>query len=310
MAATRFLEQVLRVRPSWRPSKIHFQHLTVACSNTVYKVACGEEKLLLRVYGSDDHGLFRRPHEVERARYVASCGFGPQVLHTFEEGRIEQWLEGRSPTYEEIRTEESIRRIACKLREFHDRTGLNHNDLHHNNMLMTERELHLLDFEYSNSLDPTYDIANHFNEWMYPYTGPNQHLYQLGLYPSLAQRRLFCSYYLGSPRGKGAVVDDFLAEVEKRRQDSHEFWVRWADSTPSSFNRDYADARRKLLSPSSKLVAEERAEQGQQGQAAGSSPSAEVGNVAEGICQTFRILLQAQARSAQETRLRPSVQSA
>ena len=73
------------------------------------------------------------------------------MLHTFEEGRIEQWLEGRSPTYEdtceilphgravtrspqcrrhlrhnleslqEIRTEESIRRIACKLREFHDR---------------------------------------------------------------------------------------------------------------------------------------------------------------------------------------------
>jgi len=313
MAAARFLEQVLHVRPSWRPAKIQFQHLTVACSNTVYKVACGEEKLLLRLYGSDEHGLFQRPHEVSRARYVASCGFGPQVLHTFEEGRIEQWLEGRSPTYEEIRTEESIRRIACKLREFHDRTGLNHNDLHHNNMLMTERELHLLDFEYSNSLDPTYDIANHFNEWMYPYTGPNQHLYQLGLYPSLAQRRLFCSYYLGSPRGKGAVVDDFLAEVEKRRQDSHEFWVRWADSTPSSFNRDYAEARRKLLNcPStSKLLAESQAPRG-----AGPSPSGALGDeqpsapevgrhVAEGMVQTFRVLLQARSETP-----RPSVQSA
>ncbi|CAE7435485.1 unnamed protein product [Symbiodinium sp. CCMP2592] len=291
MAAARFLEQVLHVRPSWRPAKIQFQHLTVACSNTVYKVACGEEKLLLRVYGSDEHGLFQRPHEVSRARYVASCGFGPQVLHTFEEGRIEQWLEGRSPTYEEIRTEESIRRIACKLREFHDRTGLNHNDLHHNNMLMTERELHLLDFEYSNSLDPTYDIANHFNEWMYPYSGPNQHLYQLGLYPSLAQRRLFCSYYLGSPRGKGAVVDDFLAQVEKRRQDSHEFWVRWADSTPSSFNSAQeaselspAYLRSKHLQAFGRIAGAEGPSGGGQRHSA-----PEVGrNVAEGMVQTFR----------------------
>ena len=71
--------------------------------------------------------------------------------------------------------------------------------------------------------------------------------------------------------------------------------------------------RYKEVSPkrgSSLIVREERAEQGQPGQAAGSSASAEapllafcgaparppasqVGNVAEGICQTFRILLQA-----------------
>jgi hypothetical protein len=148
-----------------------------------------------------------------------------------------------------MRSEEAIPVIARKLRKLHDDTGLNHNDLHHNNMLFSrDGKVEFLDFEYSGPADPTYDIANHFNEWMYPYTGPNPHLFQIGLYPSFAQRRLFCEGYLGNTAGKGAVLDDFVQKVEGRRQDSHEFWIRWADRTgPSEFNDLYAKARRTLL---------------------------------------------------------------
>lgn len=224
--------------------------ITIACSNSVFRVACGEDKVLLRIYDSSGHGIIRRDDEVQRAKYIATCGFGPQVLLTFEEGRVEEWLPGRTPTHQEIRTEGAMERIARKLREFHDRTGLNHNDLHHNNLLVEDGDLtnlQFLDFEYSGDLDPAYDIANHFNEWMYPYCGEDPHLYQLRLFPSTSQRRSFCGHYLGGSKGKGDIVDDFLKEVERRQHDSHAFWVRWAESSPSEFKIKFGNARRKLL---------------------------------------------------------------
>merc|ERR1712048_76899 len=60
-------------------------------------------------------------------------------------------------------------------------------------------------------------------------------------------RRLFCESYLGNTAGKGGLLDDFLEQVERRRQDSHEFWVKWAERQPSEFNDAYASARRTLL---------------------------------------------------------------
>lgn len=246
-SGTRTRFGVLQVRPTWRSRDVDIAEITVAISNSVFRVSCGKEKVLLRIYGPTAHGIFRRDDEVRRARYVAGCGFGPQVLLNFDEGRVEEWLEGRAPSHEEIRSDEAIERIARKLRSFHDRTGLNHNDLHHNNMLISGGDLQFLDFEYSGDLDPAYDIANHFNEWMYPYCGPDPHLYQLQLFPSLSQRRSFCAHYLGGSKGKGDLVDDFLQEVERRQQDSHAFWVRWAESSPSEFNTKYGMARKQLL---------------------------------------------------------------
>eukprot|EP00437_Effrenium_voratum_P013255 CAMPEP_0181450904 /NCGR_PEP_ID=MMETSP1110-20121109/28414_1 /TAXON_ID=174948 /ORGANISM="Symbiodinium sp., Strain CCMP421" /LENGTH=293 /DNA_ID=CAMNT_0023575135 /DNA_START=47 /DNA_END=928 /DNA_ORIENTATION=- len=248
MKPGRFLEEVFKARPAWRSKCVDVHRLVVACSNLVFRVSCGKDHVLLRIYGSAEHGIFDRADEVQRARYIADRGFGPQVLLNFEEGRVEEWLEGRAPSHQEIRSAETIPQIARTLRRFHDRTGLNHNDLHHNNMLMMQDgDLQFLDFEYAGTLDPTYDIANHFNEWMYPYSGAEPHLYQLGLYPSLFQRRTFCEHYLGGSKGKGTVVDDFLQEVERRRQDSHAFWVRWAECSPSEFNNKYLAARKQLL---------------------------------------------------------------
>jgi len=204
----------------------------------------------MRIYGSTDHGLFNRAQEVQRACSLASKGFGAEVLHTFEEGRVEAWIHGRAPSNEDMRSPECMANIAAKLRSMHDRTGLNHNDLHRNNMIVrTGGELEFLDFEYTGPADPTYDIANHFNEWMYPYNGENPHLFQLGLYPRLSQRRDFVTHYLGfTGGGKGAVIDDFVEQVEGRRLDSHRFWVNWAErSGPSEFNKLYAKARRTLI---------------------------------------------------------------
>eukprot|EP00928_Gymnodinium_smaydae_P094674 TRINITY_DN798_c0_g2_i1.p1 TRINITY_DN798_c0_g2~~TRINITY_DN798_c0_g2_i1.p1 ORF type:complete len:275 (-),score=47.47 TRINITY_DN798_c0_g2_i1:473-1297(-) len=245
-AAARYMHHIKHVRPKWSTQHIHFSQIMCALSNTIYRVSHGQDKILLRIYGPADHGCFSREDEVRRACFLSSKGFGPQILHTFEVGRIESWLDGKAPSNESMRG--LIPSIAKKLRSFHDKTGMNHNDFHHNNMfVMADGSIEMLDFEYAGSKDPTYDIANHFNEWMYPYEGKDMHLFQLGLYPSLTQRRDFCAHYLGDTAGKGSLVDDFLKEIERRRVESHVFWIKWAERTPCEFNDAYAEARRTLL---------------------------------------------------------------
>jgi len=242
------LQHLRQARPHWKSSEVRADQLTCALSNDVYRVSHGSEKVLLRIYGSADTCYLTRQREVQQARFLASFGFGPKILHAFEEGRVESWIDGGTPSNAMMRSPGAIRAIAQKLRSLHERTGLNHNDLHRNNMLFGEEgTVEFVDFEYSAPADPTYDLANHFNEWMYPYTGTNQHQFRLGLYPNIAQRREFCSAYLGNPRGKGALVDDFLEEVERRSQDSHGFWVAWAERNPNEYNILYARARRTLL---------------------------------------------------------------
>eukprot|EP00933_Yihiella_yeosuensis_P053301 TRINITY_DN5151_c0_g1_i1.p1 TRINITY_DN5151_c0_g1~~TRINITY_DN5151_c0_g1_i1.p1 ORF type:complete len:331 (+),score=57.83 TRINITY_DN5151_c0_g1_i1:205-1197(+) len=249
--AAQYLGLIAQVMPMWKPTEVHFSQIACALSNTVYCVSRSEssnEKLLLRIYGSAEHNLFQREDEVEQACFLSSRGFGPQVLHTFETGRIESWIHGRTPSHTEMRSPEVMKRVAQKLRSLHDKTGLNHNDLHHNNMMITpDGDVEFLDFEYSSAADPTYDIANHFNEWTYPYDGTNPHLFNLGLYPCLAQRRDFIHHYLGGKGAQGALVDSFASEVEKRTQDSHAYWIEWAKRTPSEFNDKFAAARSTLL---------------------------------------------------------------
>lgn len=244
----RLLQNLRHARPHWKTTGIRAEQLTCALSNEVFKVSHGNEKVLLRIYGSAETCNVAREGEVRQAKFLASCGFGPKILHAFHGGRVESWIEGRAPSNSMMRSSGTIQSIAQKLREMHDKTGLNHNDLHRNNMLLAdEGTVEFLDFEYSGPADPAYDIANHFNEWMYPYTGNDQHQFKLILYPSLEQRREFCSAYLGNPSGKGAIVDDFLEEVERRSKDSHAFWVAWAEQNPNDFNDAYARARRTLL---------------------------------------------------------------
>lgn len=244
----RLLGHIRQARPQWKPSEVRADQLTCALSNEIFKVSHGSEKVLLRVYGAADGCDVAREKEVSRAKFLASFGFGARILHEFNGGRVESWIDGRTPSNSMMRSNGAIHAIAQKLRALHDKTGLNHNDLHRNNMLFTDKgAVEFVDFEYSSPADPTYDIANHFNEWMYPYTGPDQHQFQLSLYPSLPQRREFCSAYLGNPSGKGALVDDFLDEVERRTLDSHAFWVAWAEQNPNEFNTRYAQSRRIFL---------------------------------------------------------------
>lgn len=239
MTPAYFLEQVFQARPAWRSKSVDVQRLVVAWSNLVFRVSCGPfDRVLLRIYGSGS-GMFDRAEEVQRARYIADRGFGPKVLLNFEEGRVEEWLEGRTPSHQEMRVE-AMPQIARTLRRFHERTGFNHHDLHHNNMLiMQDGDLQFLDFEYAGTLDPACDIAIHFNMWTGPQSKTGPYRYEPGLYPTLFQRRTFCEHYLGGSKGKGTVVDDFLQEIEKRRHHVDAWWGEWAEHSHSEFSDKY-----------------------------------------------------------------------
>jgi thiamine kinase-like enzyme len=125
--------------------------------------------------------------------------------------------------------------------------------------------LKLIDFEYAAPLDPAYDIANHFNEWMYPYLEPEPHLYDEALYPTPHEQAHFCRAYLegggdsGGAAGESAVAA-LVAEVNSRRRDSHAYWVDWAARMQprTAFNEAYGLARRQLLERGTREAADEQ----------------------------------------------------
>jgi len=215
----------------------------------------GRERVILKVYGGGEAaGYFTRDAEVANAKAIGKLGLGPQVLYTFDEGRVEEFVDGRPLTHDEMCEPSTSRALARALARFHRVGAMSHNDVHCNNVMLTpDGKLVLIDFEYAGPVDAAYDIANHFCEWMYPYAGPEPHMFREELYPSLDAQRNFVRAYLsemdGEAEGEGSGaggerVDELLSMVSGRARDVHAFWVRWAKLTgPSEFNDAYGRAR-------------------------------------------------------------------
>jgi thiamine kinase-like enzyme len=63
--------------------------------------------------------LIDRDVEVRCTAQLNSRNFGARMLATFENGRIESYLEGVTLTPDDVRRTELIPRIAARLAEFH-----------------------------------------------------------------------------------------------------------------------------------------------------------------------------------------------
>ncbi|KAJ3651951.1 hypothetical protein Zmor_017955 [Zophobas morio] len=113
-----------------------------------------------------------------------------------------------------------------------------HNDMQEGNILIRQDgpennnnddpEIVVIDFEYCSYNYRSFDIANHFMEWMYDYTEPEYPFYkeQLDHYPSKQQRLLFIKAYLEA-RGLKENPKKILREVEVFSLASHFFWGIW-----------------------------------------------------------------------------------
>ncbi|CAI2728357.1 unnamed protein product [Schistosoma spindalis] len=80
-----------------------------------------------------------------------------------------------------------------------------HNDFQENNLLLlndpkVEKVYRILpiDFEYSGYNYRAFDVGNHFNEWCYDYTNPDQpyYFYNIENYPDRSKQRIFWKAYL------------------------------------------------------------------------------------------------------------------
>jgi choline/ethanolamine kinase len=89
-------------------------------------------------------------------------------------------------------------------------------------------DLFVSDFEYCSYNYRSFDIANHFVEWMYDYTAADYPFYkeQVDHYPTKQQRLHFVKAYLEARNSK-ENPKKILREVEVFTLASHFFWGIW-----------------------------------------------------------------------------------
>ena len=217
-------------------------------SNYNYKISCeGHEPLILRLFGPVSSG------SNENEEHILGCGFGAHLVQKFDWGRLESWLPGRPMQREDCSNIELLAVFARELRLLHSVADRNHNDLNFTNILVCDfnecLSINLLDFEYSGPLDPPYDVANFFCEWMYDYGSPRWFEPNPEKYPSIAQARSFIAQYLEIANSADDEVSTFLEDVQKRIPNVHKFWIDWAMTTFSDQKEylQYAEQRQTLM---------------------------------------------------------------
>jgi|TARA_B110000914_G_C15387448_1_gene410777 hypothetical protein len=227
---------------------LHIEPLPLGLSNHNYKIFCGNHgPLLLRMFGPAV-GV-SNPNE----KHIQDFGFGAHVVQRFDWGRLETWLPGRTMRREDCENTQLLAVLANELRHLHTVVGRNHNDLTFTNVLVSGNEgflsTRLLDFEYAGPLDPPFDVANFFCEWMYDCESPRWFEPDPTQFPSDTQARSFIAQYLEITNCADIEVTAFLKEVRARIPYVHKFWIDWAVKNFSDHDEyiQYAELRQTLV---------------------------------------------------------------
>ncbi|KAK9842050.1 hypothetical protein WJX81_006195 [Elliptochloris bilobata] len=92
-------------------------------TNLLWKVLPPKESglgaVVVRVFGEETNRLINRDRELRLVLQLNEAGFGARVLGTFDNGRIEAWLEMRPLTSEQMTAPAMAQRVARRLRAFH-----------------------------------------------------------------------------------------------------------------------------------------------------------------------------------------------
>ena len=227
---------------------LHIEPCQLGLSNHNYKIFCGDfGPLLLRIFGPTVGDT--NPDE----RHIQDSGFGAHVVQRLDWGRLESWLPGRAMRREDCDNSQILAALAHELRRLHTVAGRNHNDLNFTNVLVCDSVdspiIHLLDFEYAGPLDPPFDVANFFCEWMYDYESARWFEPDSTRFPSDTQARSFIAQYLEITDCTDGEVSAFLKEVQTRIPLVHKFWIDWAVNNFSDLDEyvQYAEQRQILV---------------------------------------------------------------
>eukprot|EP00884_Botryococcus_braunii_P013405 jgi/Botrbrau1/22065/Bobra.0024s0074.1 len=91
-------------------------------TNLLWKVTPsipGLEPVVLRVFGDKTEVLIDRENELRTLLYLNQKGFGARVLGTFDNGRVESFLNMRTCSTEDLKVPRISAGIAMKLRKLH-----------------------------------------------------------------------------------------------------------------------------------------------------------------------------------------------
>ncbi|OCH96674.1 kinase-like protein [Obba rivulosa] len=129
-----FAEQLLHILhalrvPSWTNPEITPELLKVykvsgSLTNDVFFVSCPSVPhtriVLLRVYGHSSGALISRPRELHTLHVLSSqYQIGPRLYGTFENGRIEEYLESNALTADELRDQTISAWTGARMAELH-----------------------------------------------------------------------------------------------------------------------------------------------------------------------------------------------
>jgi serine/threonine protein kinase len=240
---------VLKSYCTWEEEDIVVKNIPHALSNEVYQVIhkSTNEMILVRVYLDQERA---KSLDLKISKELGELGLGPKILSACPAGSCEEWIKGRTMSYEEMLSEEYMNKLASAIRVIHD-AGITHNDLHHNNFMIDDTNaVRLIDFEYakrnSTDTDILLDLANHFCEWMYNYNSEDWHIpRQLGdQFDDLAMRFL-TTYYSPDDPPEGC-----LAAILAQQYHIHVKWIQWGldffDHTQEQKYLSYAVARARI----------------------------------------------------------------
>ncbi|KAH8554959.1 kinase-like domain-containing protein [Umbelopsis sp. PMI_123] len=114
------LRVIKKLLPEWRDvQSIKMDRVSGALTNAVFFVTSEHGKVLLRIYGIGVDEILHRDKEISWLKLLSQMNIGPQLLGTFANGRLEQYLDSATLTQPEIRDPVISETIATRIGELH-----------------------------------------------------------------------------------------------------------------------------------------------------------------------------------------------
>lgn len=147
-----------------KASDVSMKRLGAAMTNTVYILsnerAAAEEpqKLLLRVYGEGVENILNREEELAWFSKLSDLGIGPKLIATFQNGRLEEYIDSITLTPQLIRDTSVSAAIAASMARFHKTVERDPEQVHRPimwNRLESWKDLASVAFAFLHSASPS-----------------------------------------------------------------------------------------------------------------------------------------------------------
>ncbi|MCD7454141.1 hypothetical protein HAX54_023623 [Datura stramonium] len=97
--------------------------LTNSFTNHIYKVnwesKSRNSSVLVRIYGEGRDLFLDSEEEIKTFEWMSNNGYGPKLYGHFPNGRVEQFIHGRTLSPDDLRNSDISAIVAAKIREFH-----------------------------------------------------------------------------------------------------------------------------------------------------------------------------------------------